>query len=104
MVEKIRSNVDNLSIHPIVGFAMIVVDLMLFGGEVFTVGVSWPISIGVAVVLTIASALIQKNVYGDNWGAAIGKSLIVGLLTAIPTPLSTVLPTIGLASHALLKK
>ncbi len=31
----------------------------------------------------------------EKWGLAIGKGLIVGVLTAIPTPLPAAIPFIG---------
>jgi len=49
------------------------------------------ISIPVGVVLTISSLFIQRYLYKDLWGSAIGKSLLIGLITAIPTPLPSVL-------------
>jgi hypothetical protein len=44
-------------------------------------------SIPVAVVLGIVTALVQRSAFGDDWMLSIGKGLLIGLLTAIPTPL-----------------
>jgi len=73
--------------HPLVAFGMLAVDWMLFGQESVTLGITWPISIAVAAALAIPCALIQKFGMIDQWGLAIGKAAIVGILTAIPTPL-----------------
>jgi len=86
---------QTLGLHPIVGFGMFAVDSMLFAETVATGGVGWVISIPVAAVLTMGCILIQKFGFGDNWGLAIGKSLIVGLLTAIPTPLPSLISVAG---------
>lgn len=84
-----------LGLHPLVGFGMFAVDAMLFTEIVATGGIGWLISIPVASVLTIACTLIQKYSFGDGWGTAVGKSLLVGLLTAIPTPLPSLISVGG---------
>ena len=77
-------------LHPFVGFGMFAVDLMLFGSETASLGISWPISVAVAIALTITSVLYQKHATSDKWGLAIAKGLMVGILTAIPTPLPSI--------------
>jgi hypothetical protein len=85
-----------LGLHPIVGYGMAAVDAMLFAGETATLGASWLISVPVAAVLTIACILVQKYGFKEGWGLAVGKGLIVGLVTAIPAPLPTfVVPLAG---------
>jgi hypothetical protein len=76
-----------LGLHPLVAFAMVCVDLMLTASDLVTVAT---VSIAVAAVLTVPCVLLQRYVYKDGWGAAIGKGMIVGILTAIPTPLPAV--------------
>ncbi len=76
-----------ISLHPIVLIGMFAVDWMLFSAELLTVGVFTPIGILISVLLTIPCILVQHG-SGDNWFLAIGKGLIVGILTAIPTPLA----------------
>lgn len=66
---------------------MVAVDSMLFGTEGSTLGASWVISIGVAIALIVPIFLIQKYGYKDGWGLAIGKGLMIGVLTAIPSAL-----------------
>jgi len=84
-----------MGLHPLVGFGMAAIDWMLFVAEGSTFGGSWPISIGVAIALTIPSVLIQKYGFKEGWGLAIGKGLMVGCVTAIPTALPSLLPIIG---------
>jgi hypothetical protein len=79
-----------LGLHPLVGFGMFAVDWMLFAGEGATLGVTWPVSIGIAVALTIPCILIQRYGFKEKWGLAIGKGILVGVLTAIPTALPSV--------------
>ncbi|HMV58733.1 MAG TPA: hypothetical protein PKD38_16165 [Nitrospira sp.] len=84
-----------LGLHPLVGFGMFVADWMLFGGE-SAIG-AWPITIPIALALSIPCILIQK--YGTDDGAmlAIGKGLMIGVLTAIPTALPSFVSLIGAA-------
>jgi ABC-type sulfate transport system permease subunit len=72
---------------------MAAIDVMLFGAESTVIG--WAISIPVAAVFSIASALIQKHGFKDEWGLAIGKALLIGCLTAIPWPIGAVVPLVG---------
>lgn len=94
-MEKTRSLLDNVGLHPLVGFGMAALDAMLFGQEAATLGVTWPISVVVAVVFAGASVLIQRKGYGDDWLLAIGKGMVVGLLTAIPTAILAIVPIAG---------
>lgn len=84
-----------VGLHPLVGFGMFAVDGMLFGGESLSMGATWPISIAVAAVLTIGCVLIQKYQMHEQWGLAIGKGLMVGLITAIPTSLPSIITVTG---------
>lgn len=78
-------------VHPSIAFLALMVDLMLFGGEVATFGALLPVSIGAGFVLGIITYLAQRRWYGDDNEAASIKALIIGLLTAIPTPLPAAL-------------
>lgn len=84
-----------VGLHPLSGFAMFAVDWMLFGPESASLGITWSVSIGVAAALTIPCILIQKFGMREPWGLAIGKATLVGVLTAIPTPLPSVVTLIG---------
>ncbi len=82
-------------LHPLVGFGMFAVDLMLFGVEAGTLQIGWIVTAPVAAFLSIPCALIQRFSYKDDWGSAIGKGLLIGVLTAIPTALPAAVPFIG---------
>lgn len=84
-----------MGLHPLVGFGMFAIDWMLFFSEVATAGISMAITIPVAVILCIASVFIQKYSFKDEWGAAFGKGLLIGLLTAIPSPLPSIVAFVG---------
>ena len=80
-----------LGINPMAAAGVIGIDLMLFGGTVSTGGVGYPVSIPVGIATAIAVCLIQNRGFPrDDLGLAAGKGIMVGLLTAIPTPLASV--------------
>jgi hypothetical protein len=74
-------------ILPSMAFLTLVVDVMLFGGEMGTLGASLPISFAAGGVLAVITFLAQRKFYGDDSESAFIKALILGFLTAIPTPL-----------------
>ena len=88
---------QTFGLHPLTAMGLFVVDWMLFGEEVATAGVGWLVSLPVGVALGLIAILIQKRVYKDETAPAIAKGLLVGLLTAIPAPLSSfgILPLAG---------
>ena len=106
-MEKIGQFGRAFGLHPLVALVMVVVDVMLFGAEAATFGGAIPLSMLVAVGLLIPCTLMQRYGFKDDWGQAIGKSMIVCILTAIPTALPSiatggagVLGTVGLLTHA----
>jgi len=96
-MEKLKSFGQTFGLHPLTAMGLFVVDWMLFGEEVATAGVGWLVSLPVGVALGLIAILIQKHVYKDETAPAIAKGLLVGLLTAIPAPLSSlgILPLAG---------
>jgi hypothetical protein len=88
-MEKLKSFCQTLGLHPLTVLGLFVVDWMLFGGEVATAGIGWVMSIPVGAALGLAVILIQKHAYKDETMPAMAKGLLVGLITAIPTPLAS---------------
>jgi hypothetical protein len=78
-------------VHPAMAALTLVVDLMLFGGEVATMGAILPVSIGAGALLGVITYLAQRKWYGDDKESAVIKAMILGVLTAIPTPLPAIL-------------
>jgi hypothetical protein len=78
-------------IDPRVAFLTLIVDSMLFGGDVITGGVSIGLSVFVGAVLGFVTYKAQRKWYGDDKESALLKSVILGLLTAIPAPLPAIL-------------
>jgi hypothetical protein len=78
-------------LDPRIAFLMFTIDAMLFGGEVLTLGLLIPISLVAGIVLGFVTYRAQIKWYGDDRESALIKGFIIGLLTAIPTPLPAVL-------------
>jgi hypothetical protein len=78
-------------LDPRIAFLTCVIDLMLFGGEVFTLGLLIPIAVVVGIVLGFITYRAQMRWYGDDRESALIKGVVIGLLTAIPTPLPAIL-------------
>lgn len=93
-------------VHPLPAFGVLAADWMLFGGEAVTFGVSWTISILVSLALSVGVFLAQKHLYKDEDGAALAKSIILGVLLAIPTAIPTLLlmPSTALGAIKSLRK
>ncbi|HWB99723.1 MAG TPA: hypothetical protein VG672_23610 [Bryobacteraceae bacterium] len=74
------------------------VDLMVFGTDVFTAGAFIVMGIVIAAILGFIVYKIQRQWFGDEHESSLIKALIVGLLTAIPVPLT---PLIAVPAGAL---
>jgi hypothetical protein len=82
-----RSFGQMFGLHPIPALTTLVVNAMLFGGTIITMGALWPLALVVAVVLGFITYKAQMRFYSDDHDAALIKSLAVGLITAIPVGL-----------------
>ncbi len=78
-------------LDPRIAFLTFIIDTMLFGGAVLTFGLLIPISLVAGIALGFVTYRAQIKWYGDDRESALIKGIIVGLLTAIPTPLPAVL-------------
>jgi chromate transport protein ChrA len=87
---------------------VLIVDSLVFSATFLTAGLLYAVELGAGVVLAYITYKIQRHWYGDGHDSALIKALVVGLLTAIPVPLSSALP-VGTAGflgliHMLLPK
>jgi len=90
-VRRSRGFTQVFGLDPRIAFLTFIVDMMLFGGEVLSFGLLIPVSLVAGIVLGIITYRAQIKWYGDDPEAAQIKGLIIGLLTAIPTPLPAIL-------------
>lgn len=82
---------QKLSIDPKLAFATVAVDFMLHSADVLSAGLLIPFSIAAGIVLTVIASRAQMKWSGDDYETACLKGFIIGLLTAIPSPLPYVL-------------
>jgi hypothetical protein len=78
-------------LDPRVAFLTLIIDIMLNAGDLVSMGLLLPVSIGAGIVLGFIAYRAQITWYGDDAESAKIKALILGLLTAIPTPLPELL-------------
>jgi hypothetical protein len=90
-VRTSRGFTQLFGLDPRIAFLMLIIDTMLFGGAALTLGLLVPISFVAGFVLGFVTYRAQVKWYGDDRESALIKGVIVGLLTAIPTPLPAVL-------------
>jgi preprotein translocase subunit SecG len=70
-------------LHPFAGFGLFALDQMLAGLEIVSFFTLLIASILVSLALIPCVILLQRS-YGDGWGAATGKGVLAGLITACP--------------------
>jgi hypothetical protein len=73
-----------------VAILAVLVDFIAFSGDIASMGLLYPVELGSAVVLSFVTYKIQRSWYGDDRDSALIKAAIIGLLTAIPVPISWV--------------
>jgi hypothetical protein len=78
-------------LDPRIAFVTLIVDMMLNAGDLVSMGMLLPVSITAGIVLACVAYRAQINWYGDDKESARIKAIILGLLTAIPTPLPEIL-------------
>jgi hypothetical protein len=98
---------QTFGLHPAMAMLTVALDLMLHAADVVSAGLLIPFSMMAALALAVIVYRAQRRMYGDDRDSASIKALIVGLLTAIPSPLPYVLfvpaGVVGLA-HSLRRK
>lgn len=71
-----------------VAILAVVIDFLAFSGDIVSLGALYVVEIGAAIVLTFITYKIQRAWYGDDHDSALIKALVIGLLTAIPVPIT----------------
>jgi hypothetical protein len=75
-------------LDPRVALLTVLVDLMANSATIVSAGLLYEVELGAAAVLTLIAYKAQRAWYGDDRDSALIKALIVGLLTAIPVPIT----------------
>lgn len=80
--------VQTFGLDPRAAVLTVIVDLMANSATIISAGLLYEVELGAAFVLAFIVYKMQKNWYGDDHDSALIKALVVGLLTAIPAPLT----------------
>jgi len=83
-----RGFAASFGLDPRVALLTVLVDLMANSATIVSAGLLYEVELGAAVVLTFIAYKAQRVWYGDDRDSALIKALVVGLLTAIPVPIS----------------
>jgi hypothetical protein len=78
-------------LDPRIAFLTLIIDMMLNAGDLVTMGLLLPVSVAAGIALGYIVYKAQISWYGDDKESARIKAIILGLLTAIPTPIPEVL-------------
>jgi hypothetical protein len=78
-------------LDPRIAFLTLIIDMMLNAGDLLSMGLLVPLSMLAGVVLGYVVYRAQINWYGDDPEDAKIKAIVIGLLTAIPTPIPELL-------------
>ncbi len=79
---------QTFGLDPRAAVLTVIVDLMANSATIISAGLLYEVELGAAVVLAFIVYKMQKNWYGDDHDSALIKALVVGLLTAIPAPVT----------------
>jgi len=82
-----RGLLQTVGLAPTTAISAIAVDTVLFSGNVASMGLLLPFSILSAGVLGWISYRWQRR-WGDDHDLALTKAVLIGLLTAIPAPIT----------------
>jgi hypothetical protein len=86
---------QTFGLDPRAAFLFVLVDLLLFGGELATLGALICFAPVVGVVVAYISYKMQRAWFFDTHESALIKALVLGLLTAIPAPVTPLIAVPG---------
>jgi len=75
-------------VHPLTALATIALDSIFGVIEIFDPLLLLLTSLAVGVVGAITSAMLQRFVAKEDWGPAIAKGLVMGILAGVPYPVT----------------
>ncbi len=81
-----RRSVAGPPIHPLAAFAIIALDGVFGAFEILDPFALVFTSIGVGFLGFVSTTMVQRHLAGENWGAAIAKGLVMGIIAGVPFP------------------
>jgi len=93
-----------LDFHPLTIFGTVAIDLMAYSANSVTPFLGDFVAGAILGSLwAVVAVIVQRFVASDSWGVAVAKGLVVGILTAIPTPLPSLVGGGALGLRGLLR-
>jgi hypothetical protein len=83
-----RRPIPPAPIHPLAALATIVLDNVFGVVEMVDPIALLFTSLGVGVVGTVTTMLVQHYLSKDNWGASVAKGLVMGIIAGVPFQVS----------------
>jgi hypothetical protein len=84
MLPEPRRSIPPAPIHPLAALATIVLDNVFGVLEVVDPLALVFTSIGVGVIGTVTTMLVQHYLSKDGWGASVAKGLVMGIMAGVP--------------------
>ncbi|HEY1685906.1 MAG TPA: hypothetical protein VGG19_14170 [Tepidisphaeraceae bacterium] len=88
VVAASRGLAQMFGLDPRAAVLTVLIDLMVFGTDTFSLETLLPLGVLIAGVLGFIVYKMQRKWYGDDHDSALIKCLVVSILTAIPIPIS----------------
>src|SRR5512136_1845439 len=83
-----RRPIPPAPIHPLAALATIVLDNVFGVVELVDPVVLLFTSLGVGVLGTVSTSLVQHYLAKDNWGVSVAKGLVMGIIAGVPFQVS----------------
>lgn len=84
MVPETRRPIPPAPIHPLAALATIVLDNVFGVFEILDPLALVLTSLGVGVLGTVTTMLLQRYLAKDGWGASVAKGLVMGIIAGVP--------------------
>lgn len=76
-------------LHPLSGLSILLLDILLFGGESLTLGLAWPVLSLIGFVSGFAcTTFFQKVLSRDSIAKSLAKGILAGILVGVPMPIA----------------
>ena len=75
-------------IHPLAAFAIIALDGIFGTIEILDPFLMVFTCVGIGVLGCATTAMVQRFLAKDDWGAAIAKGLVMGIIAGVPYPIA----------------
>jgi hypothetical protein len=83
-----RHPIPAAPVHPLAAITTVVLDNVFGVFEIIDPLAIIVTSLGVGILGTISTTLVQRYLAKDSWGASIAKGLVMGIIAGVPFPVT----------------